>query len=79
MPVDAEKVTVLVEMVVKFAVECPLYRLADPHRKMNVGRIDDNTIGGFRDAHDAVQRMLLLLCLFLMMDEPDDLRLGAER
>jgi hypothetical protein len=75
MPVDADEVTVLVEMVGKLAVERPLYRFADPHRKMNIGRINNDTIRGFLDAHDAVQRMLFLLCLFLMVGEPDDVRL----
>jgi len=75
MPIDSEEVTVFIEMIAKLAVERPLYRLADPHWKMDIGRINDNIIRDFLDAHDAVQRMILLLRLFLMVDEPDDVRL----
>jgi hypothetical protein len=50
-------------------VEGAFHRLANAARQMNVRRVDNDPLRVLFDADDPVERMLLLLGLFLMPGE----------
>jgi hypothetical protein len=63
----------LIEILIDAAVEGAFYSFADPARRVDVCRVDDDPVGILVDLDDAVERVLALFGFLLMARQTQDL------